>query len=114
MPEMLLPTVDTPTEPADKRAAREILQRMTSAAYDFVSAHQWIFQRLWHSDDATPEQILAIIGPRGLELFERGGDGVAFILGAHGGRPIAAIAPEDYTPPRAYTVHADGTITLNP
>jgi hypothetical protein len=110
---MLLPTVEAPTEPADERAAREILQQMTQAGVDFVNSHQWCFQRLWHSTDATPEQILAKIGTRAVELFQRGGDGVEFVLGVHSGRPIATMTPDEYTPPLEYTAHADGTITLS-
>lgn len=113
MPEILLPTVDAPTEAPDERAAREILQRMTQAGVDFVDSHQWCFERLWHSSDATPQQILAKIGPRALELFQRGGDGVQFILGVHNGRPIASMEPEEYTPPLPYTAHQDGSITIN-
>jgi len=114
MPEILLPPVEAPVEAADDRAAREILQRMTQAGVDFVNAHQWCFERLWHSEDATPQQILAKIGPRALELFLRGRDGVDFATGVHNGRPIASMEPEEYTPPVAYTVHGDGTITINP
>ena len=114
MPDMLLPTVEAPSEPADERAAREILQRMTQAGIDFVNAQQWCFQRLWHSPDATPQQILAKIGPRALEVFQRGGDAITFILGVHSGRPIASMTPDEYTPPLAYTVHQNGTITINP
>jgi hypothetical protein len=113
MPEILLPTIDSPVEASDDRAAREILQRMTQAGVDFVNSQQWCFDRLWKSTDATPEQILAKIGPRALELFQRGGDAVAFVLGAHNGRPIASMSPEEYTPPVPYTVHGDGTITIN-
>ena len=113
MPDMLLQTVEAPTEPADERAAREILQRMTQAGVDFVNAQQWCFERLWKSSDATPQQILAKIGPRALEVFQRGGDAITFILGVHNGRPIATMEPEEYTPPSSYTVHGDGTITLS-
>ena len=113
MPDMLLPTVEVPTEPADERAAREILQRMTQAGIDFVNAQQWCFERLWKSPDATPQQILAKIGPRALELFQRGGDAITFILGVHSGRPIATMEPEEYTPTQPYTIHGDGTITLS-
>ena len=114
MPDMLLPTVETPTEPADERAAREILQRMTQAGVDFVNAQQWCFDRLWKSPDATPQQILAKLGPRAVEVFQRGGDAITFILGVHNGRPIATMTPDEYTPPLAYTVHQNGTITINP
>ena len=113
MPDMLLQTVEAPTEPTDERAAREILQRMTQAGVDFVNAQQWCFERLWKSSDATPQQILAKIGPRALEVFQRGGDAITFILGVHNGRPIATMEPEEYTPPSSYTVHGDGTITLS-
>jgi hypothetical protein len=114
MPEMLLPTIEAPTEHPDERAAREILQRMTQAGVDFVNSQQWCFDRLWRSPDATPQEILAKIGPRALELFQRGGDAVAFILGATTGRPIASMEPSEYIPPVAYTANPDGTINLNP
>jgi hypothetical protein len=114
MPEILLPTVDAPTEAADERAAREILQRMTQAGVEFINAQQWCFDRLWKSPDATPQQILAKIGPRALEVFQRGGDAITFILGVHSGRPIASMTPDEYTPPLPYTVHQNGTITINP
>lgn len=110
---MLLPTVEAPTEAPDERAAREILQRMTQAGVDFVNAQQWCFDRLWKSPDATPQQILAKIGPRALEVFQRGGDAITFILGVHSGRPIARMTPDEYTPPLPYTVHQNGTITLS-
>jgi len=113
MPAILLPTVDSPVEASDDRAAREILQRMTQAGIDFVTAQQWCFERLWRSPDATPQQILAKIGPRALEVFQRGGDAITFILGVHSGRPIATMTPDEYTPPLSYTVHGDGTITLS-
>jgi hypothetical protein len=113
MPEMLLPTVDAPTEPPDERAAREILQRMTQAGVDFVNSQQWCFDRLWKSPDASAAQILAKIGPRAVELFLRGRDAVDFITGAHSGRPIASMEPSEYTPPVPYTAHPDGTITIN-
>lgn len=113
MPEILLPSVEVPAEAADERAAREIRQRLTQAGVDFVNAHQWCFERLWHSTDAPPAQILAKLGPLALDIFLRGGDAVAFILGATTGRPIASMEPEEYTPPIAYTVHNDGSITLN-
>ena len=111
---MLLPTVDAPTEPADERAAREILQRMTQAGVDFVNSQQWCFDRLWKSPDATPQEILAKIGPRAIELFLRGRDAVDFITGVHSERPIASMNPEEYTPRLPYTPHPDGTITINP
>lgn len=114
MPDMLLPIVEVVTEAPDERAAREIRQRVTQAGIDFVNAHQWCFQRLWHSLDATPEQILAKLGTHALDIFQRGGDGVEFVLGVHNGRPIASMTPDEYTPPRPYTVHGDGTITINP
>ena len=114
MPAILLPTVDSPVEASDDRAAREILQRMTQAGIDFVTSQQWCFDRLWKSPDATPQEILAKIGPRALELFQRGGDAVAFVLGATTGRPIASMEPSEYTPPVPYTINPDGTITLNP
>jgi hypothetical protein len=110
---MLLPTVEAPTEAPDERAAREILQRMTQAGVDFVNAQQWCFERLWRSPDATPQQILAKIGPRALEVFQRGGDAITFILGVHSGRPIATMTPDEYVPPVSYSINQDGSVTLS-
>jgi hypothetical protein len=114
MPEILLPPVEVPVEEPDDRAAREIRQRLKQAGVDFVESHQWCFERLWNSPDVTPQQILAKLGPAALDIFQRGGDAVAFILGATTGRPIASMEPEEYTPPVPYTANPDGTITINP
>jgi len=113
MPDILLPPVQSPTESPDDRAAREILQRMTTTAEMILQSHQWIFDRLWNSSDASPDAILAKIGTRGEELFERGGDTVRFLLGADTGRPIAVMQPSEYTPPIPYTVNPDGSVTLD-
>lgn len=113
MPDILLPQIQVPTEAPDDRAAREILQRMTTTAEMILQSHQWIFQRLWDSSDATPDEILLKIGTRGQELFERGGDIVRFLLGADTGRPVASMQPDEYVPPLPYTVNQDGSITLN-
>lgn len=113
MPEVIITPPDTPVEEPAARAAREILQRMASAAADLLGSHQEMYRRLWHSTDATPAEILAEIGTRGEEVFLRGGDVVGFLLGVGTGRPVATMSPAEYTPPGAYTIHSDGTVTLN-
>jgi len=86
---------------------------MSCIAQEMSIAHQWIFYRLWNSPDATPEEILAAIGPRGEELFVRGGDLITFMLGGYNGRPVVAMLPEEYTPPRQFSI-TDGVVTLVP
>lgn len=113
MPDLLIQPPTVQEEAPAERAARQILQRMTAAAADLLASHQEMYRRLWHSEDATPEEILQHIGTRGGELFIRGGDTVEFLLGVNTGRPIASMAPSEYAPPVPYTINSDGTVTLN-
>lgn len=113
MPEVIITPPAVQAEAPAKRAAREILQRMSSAAADLLASHQEMYRRLWYSTDATPAEILAEIGTRGGEVFLRGGDVVGFLLGAGTGRPVASMETNEYTPPVAYTIHSDGTVTLD-
>lgn len=113
MPEIIITPVETPTEDPAELYARQILQTMTMGAESLLSAHQKAYKLLWDSPDATPAMILEKLGARAAEAFVRGGDAVRFLLGADTGRPIAAMQPNEYEPPVAYTMHPDGTVTIN-
>ena len=100
------------TEPtAAQKAAQEILRRMESLSELFIDAHQTPFNLIWNNTNAPAAEVLEALGTRAGEVFDRGADLVAFLLGAHSGRPICQMEPSEYTPP-SYTRHSDGRITL--
>lgn len=113
MPEIIIIPAETPTEDPAELYARQILQTMTSGAESLLSAHQKAYRLLWESPDATPDSILEKLGKRAAEVFVRGGDTVRFLLGADTGRPVATMQPNEYQPPVPYTIHADGTVTID-
>lgn len=114
MPPTILITPPPPvSETPAKRIARQILQRKADCAAYIVSSHQEIFGWLWFSDDATPSEILTELNTQAREVFVRGGDVVAFITGAHTGRPIAQMEPNEYQPPVPITIHTNGTVTVD-
>lgn len=82
-------------------------------AIELVTGHRWIFERLWKPEDTTTAEILAALGPRGEELFERGSDLIKFVLGAYNGRPIATMEPSEYAPPYPLSV-VGGVVSLVP
>jgi hypothetical protein len=90
-----------------------ILQAMSGGAEALLYSHQAAYRMMWKASDATPSQILEALGPRAAEVFVRGGDAVRFLLGVDTGRPIATMQPNEYEPPVPYTMHPDGTVTLD-
>lgn len=113
MPEIIIPPAEIPVEDPAAVYARQIIQTMTQGAEALLAAHQRAYHMLWKSADATPARILEEMGKRAAEAFVRGGDTVGFLLGQHTGRPIAQMQASDYQPPVPYTIHEDGTVTLD-
>jgi hypothetical protein len=79
--------------------------------------HQRIFPLVWTSDDYTPTEFFAEAGTQAVKFMRIAGENVEHIaaLAAIDGKTLHDfLDPSEYTPPRAYTVHSDGTITINP
>ncbi len=64
------------------------------------------FRQLWHGGQTA--EMLAVMGTKAGPAFQRHAAAVQFLLSIG-----VALDPADYTPPQAFTVHADGTITLD-
>lgn len=96
-----------------KQHAISIQNNIARVAKFNIDMHQSIFKELWHSRDATPQEILDEIGTNGESIFLRGYDLVQFLLGVHSGRPICIMQPNEFMPPVEYTVNPDKSVTLN-
>jgi hypothetical protein len=65
------------------------------------------FREFWRGD-VPPAELLARLGTNAAKAFAAHNSAITFLL-ANG----IVLDPDDYTPPLAYTIHIDGTITLN-
>jgi hypothetical protein len=66
------------------------------------------FKSFWHNTQATPEEQLAIMGNKAVGAFAAHQATITFLLGQG-----IQMNTEDYLPPVAFTMHQDGTITIN-
>ncbi len=99
--------IDNPTVISEDEAALIGIQQDRDAVYAATKdATVRAFRRIWH--EGRTAQRLAVMGTRARAAFEAHAAAVQFLLtvGVH-------LDPADYTPPVPYTVHADGTITLD-
>ena len=96
-----------------KQHAQSIQNSIARVAKFCIDAHQQIYKELWHSRDATPQEILDEIGTAGESVSLRGYDLIHFLLGANSGRPICQMDQNEYQPPVGYSVNQDKSITLD-
>lgn len=66
------------------------------------------FKLMRHNSEASREEMAAALGSNANAAFEEHAATVAFLLA----REPGILAPDDYTPPQAYTLNQDGTLTL--
>ena len=66
------------------------------------------FREFWRGD-VPPAELLERLGTNAGKAFAAHRSAVTFLV-SNG----ITLEPEDYIPPLAYTVHEDGSITLNP
>lgn len=97
------PTVISPAE----AAVAQIGERAATALTALKSATIESFNGLWSDPDTVADK-LAVMGVNAVASFQQHARTVEFLLASG-----VEMDPADYTPPRAYTAHADGTITLN-
>ena len=65
------------------------------------------FRRLWHNPNVTPAEMLAAMGTNAAAAFEQHARTVQYLLASG-----VTLDAADYTPPLAYTINDDGSITL--
>lgn len=65
------------------------------------------FRQFWHGP-VSPELSLAKMGTKAAQWFAQHARTVTYLL-----QSGETLDPSDYTPPQAFTIHEDGTITLD-
>lgn len=80
----------------------------TDGLQQLADATRRAFRLMWHNPDATPAQMAAALGTNAAAAFARHAATVQFLLSQRPG----ILAPEDYTPPLAYQLENDGSLTL--
>ena len=95
--------------PAQKAATR-IRQQSASIHAALLGAHQIIFHALWHTPDATPQEILTELGGDAAGLFYTGSRAVEIVLS----QKPDALTEDQYMPPQAPIINPDGSVTLMP
>jgi hypothetical protein len=104
--------------PVVQLAAQTIINNVNAEMDHLVNLHRDSFNSIWRnpSDGATPDAILAALGIHAGLIFALAGenlDHIARCAQAIGKQRSDFIDDADCTPPAAYTIHPDGTITLN-
>jgi hypothetical protein len=113
----LVPTTQQqPT--AAELAAQSITDALNSEITHRVAVHKVCFDTLWRNqrEGATPAAILAALGTNAKLVFQIASENLAHISNCAaliGKARADFISDEDCTPPVAFTIHADGTVTLN-
>lgn len=110
----LLPKLIEDRTPA-QIAADEIRTAIGSLVAKMVSTQKTIFHKLWKPEaPLITQDILDALGPDAAQLFELGSVNVEMILRLYAGAEPPVITPDEYVPPKPYTIHEDGTVTLDP
>ncbi len=108
-----------PAVSADKLAADSIVDTINSEIKHRVAVHTICFNTLWRNTrpGATPAAILAQLGTHAKLVFQFANENLTHIgnCAAMVGKTRADFIPDaDCIPPLAFTIHEDGTATLNP
>lgn len=97
-------------------AVREIFREVAEETQRRIGMHQRIFPKVWNSPDYTPAEFFAAAGNQAVKFMQIAGankDNIEALAIIDGQTLNDYLAPEEYTPPVAYTPHADGTITID-
>jgi hypothetical protein len=114
---MPLTPPEEPTEPTARTAVRKLFLTPHEELTRRAAIHREGFALVWRSGTHSAAEYFAEAGTDGALFMEIAGTNVVHIAAVASmiGKTLADyLAPEDYTPPVPYTVHQDGTITINP
>lgn len=106
-----------PADPAARVAVRIIFQEVSYELQRRIALHQNLFQKVWHSNEYTPQEFFDECGAQGAKFLAIAGANVEHIaaLAVIDGKTINdLIDPSEYVPPQSYTINPDGSVTLNP
>ena len=101
--------VQNPTQPTQTELDLIEMSNQTAQVLENLRATTVnTFNRIWHGETITPAQYLAVMGNKAVDAFALHAASVQLLLQAG-----VTITPDQYTPPLTYTMHQDGTITLD-
>lgn len=112
----LIPTTPPPEKTAAEKIADSIVETLNGEIKHRVEVHKQLVDVLWHDERATPDAILAALGTKAKLLFQVSAANKAHLttLAALVGKSIDDFLPAEYqTPPLAFTIHNDGTVTID-
>jgi hypothetical protein len=108
-----------PSPPADtavQRFVRETFSELNDELQRLISTHKRYFALVWHSVDWTPEEFFAAAGNQGERFLMVGWankENIKTFAQIQGLTLDDLLSPDDYTPPRQYTV-SGGVVTILP
>jgi hypothetical protein len=112
--------IGTPTPPPDAAtlAAQSVVDAINQEITHRVAVHQTCFNTVWRNErpGATPAAVLAAMGNNAKLVFAFANanlDHISQCAQLVGKTLNDFIAPQDYTPPLAFTINDDGTATIN-
>lgn len=82
-------------------------ERMDRIINDVHMATVASFREFWHGP-VPPAELLARLGTNAAKAFAAHSSAITFLLANE-----VSVHPDDYLPPLAYTIHDNGTVTLN-
>lgn len=106
------PLIDPPARAAVRVAFASIIDELEHR----IDIHRRLFRLVWNCPDYTPQEFFNECGAQGAKFLEIAGANLNHIaaLALLDGKTLNdMLDPSEYTPPAPYTVHHDGTITLN-
>lgn len=106
-----------PEPTAAELAADSVIDAVNDEIKRRVANHQVCFQTVWRNErpGATPAAVLAALGTKARLIFAFAAENVAHIerIALMVGKTRADFIPDaDCIPPAAFTIHNDGTVTL--
>lgn len=104
-----------PDETPARRVAVDLLNEVAFEEWRRAGAHRNCFHSFWSHGSATPDEILEAMGTDAARWLAVAGLSVRQVdeMARVRGRDVTdVLAPEDFTPPRAFVVHGDGSVTL--
>lgn len=112
--------IDTakPEQTSAELAAQSVVDAVNAEILHRMKVHETCWQTIWANqrDGATPAAVLAALGTRAALIFAFASeniDHIGRIAQLVGKTRADFIKDEDCVPPAAFTVHADGRVTLD-
>lgn len=113
--QLIEPPASTPT-PA-QQVAQDLAALVNQEITRRVMVHQIAFAKIWRNENATAAESLAALGNKAALIFGFASENLDHIdrCAKMVGKTRADFIPDaDCVPPLAFTVHADGTVTIAP